>query len=461
MSGNAIQDPNLSFNELYDQAREAMPMLEQRGNDMLNELRQRHPGVFDSAYFEMGPLKEMDRAQAKVASDYGGKHENIADLARGRLVVDTPEQVEAVRAYMAEKGNELGLEVYKDRFAKPSDTHFRDINTQTRLPNGHLAEMRVEQRDLMGAAKATHEPYAEVQRMEREAKNENRPLTPEEAARRTEIMDQVRDIHDGASNKAGLDPLLNAEGRERLTTNHNERIARQAAEAAARPSAALSLTQEFGRRAGVVGGLVVGGALAASGASASEIALGTAEAAVPGVSSAVAMSEGRTTEAAMRGVEEIPVVGLVATEIARPVARGLGYDVDQSLGQMLFSGGANVDLEQQDFQRRFDGLPMQTTPDMPPEVASLVEHKRMVIYGENLLPHSDPADRQQALARIDAAQNAYTEQYDEMLRNGGIETVDQWITQQNETPKQSAPVQMAEATQTQLPTPRALNAVTP
>lgn len=79
---------------------------------------------------------------------------------------------------------------------------------------------------------------------------------------------------------------------------------------------------------------------------ATEVAAATGETAVemmvPGGYSALKVAEGRGQEAAMGAVEEIPLLGMLATEVARPVARAMGANVDPSI---LESGMADAESQ--------------------------------------------------------------------------------------------------------------------
>lgn len=425
MAGNGLQNPDLNFEQLYEQARTAMPQLQDAGAKMLADLRQHHPGLFDNVTFEMGPLKAADRAQAKIAGDYAGDTSQISDLARARLVVDTPEQISAIRDYLDHNASALGIEKSKDRFAVPSETHFRDINMKARMPNGHVVELRIEQSDLLQAAKHTHTPYERIQEIERRAEMEGRDMTPDEVEQRARYMDEIHDIHDAPSNRAGLDSLLNETGKQRLEAHALERSARTGTV----PTLALAVTEEFGRRAGVVGGLVVGGVLAYEGASAADITLGAAEAAIPGVASAAALAEGRPTESAIRGIEEFPLIGLAATELARPLARFAGFDVDPSIGQLLLNRERSIDPQQAQFIRIFDALPRSADESMSPEAASLVEMKQAILQGEmNLTASANPQDRQKTLTAIETVEGQYTHIYEMIDHAGGLDQLEQSLT---------------------------------
>ncbi|WP_218141717.1 hypothetical protein [Nitrosomonas sp. Nm51] len=61
------------------------------------------------------------RKSAKINSDYHGDQRQIKDLVRGRFVVDTPEQITAIKQAILE---ELDVDFMKDKYAVPSDTGY-------------------------------------------------------------------------------------------------------------------------------------------------------------------------------------------------------------------------------------------------------------------------------------------------------------------------------------------------
>lgn len=217
------QNSTLSLSALFQQAHDSQPLFDETGARILATLRDENPALFTAIAFENGGIKSLARATAKIAGDYGGDHSKITDLTRGRIVVDTPEQVEALRAYIDTHRESLGVETMKDRFANPSDTHFRDINMKLRLPNGHVAELRVEHRGLLEAARHTHEPYEQIQEIERRATLEDRPLSVAETHRRQDLLDRIRDIHDDIAVPAGFNDLLNEDGLTKLTAHALDR----------------------------------------------------------------------------------------------------------------------------------------------------------------------------------------------------------------------------------------------
>ena len=192
------QNPNLSFDELFEEARASRPLLVEQGQKMIDALQAINPRLFEGITLEIAPIKEVEGARAKVDVDYAGDQSKIVDLVRGRVLVDKPEQVAAIREYITEQqrlaeipeGNpDINIVNSKDRFAKPSETNFRDINMALRLPNGHVAEFRIEDRDLTAASKPTHAPYKQAQVIDRTVRSENRAMTVDESIER-QILDR-------------------------------------------------------------------------------------------------------------------------------------------------------------------------------------------------------------------------------------------------------------------------------
>jgi len=222
--GNGQQNPDITFGQLYEEGKASIPLHERKGGEIAADMRKQFPELLGDAKFEVGPLKELDRAQEKLG-EFRGNHQNIVDIVRGRIVVDTPDQIRAVREYLQAHAKEMGIEVIKDRFAVPSETHYRDINIKVRLPNGHVAEIQINQRDLLASSEFTHDSYEDVQSLDREADAQGRDLTESEREKRAKLLDYTRDTHDaGAKKVPGIDDLLSEKGRARVNHNHAERL---------------------------------------------------------------------------------------------------------------------------------------------------------------------------------------------------------------------------------------------
>lgn len=90
-------------------------------------------------------LKLRARMSEKAA-DYGGDVTRIKDVVRGRLVVDTPEQMRAIVDGIRERGMLAGS---KDTLSRPDPVSgYGDLKLYVRLENGHVAELQVVPRPL-------------------------------------------------------------------------------------------------------------------------------------------------------------------------------------------------------------------------------------------------------------------------------------------------------------------------
>lgn len=232
MAGDPPTQPITDFTLLYEQANISPPLLDQTGDAITDGLRAQYPDLFNDVEFQQGPVKGFGRTASKLIDPDTGQIDpsraaNITDLVRGRIVVDTPEQIRAVQQFLTDNAEELGIKNVKDRFAKPSGTHYRDMNLSVELENGHIAEIQINQRDMLAASEYTHDAYEELDAITKRASLENRPLTDVEAARQATLMDFVQDVHDrGAAQVPGIDDLLNEGGQARLDTDHARRLQR-------------------------------------------------------------------------------------------------------------------------------------------------------------------------------------------------------------------------------------------
>jgi hypothetical protein len=218
------QSNRLSLEELRAEAENSLWELETEAQDLVDDLQRTFPILFDNTSFEIGPLKDIERARLKMLSELGGNPCLITDLARARIIVDTPEQIEAIRLYMIAHAGRLDIRKIEDRFAVPTDTHYRDINIRICLPGGHVAEIQINQRDMLAASQETHEPYRLIQLIDRRVESENRRMTEDEALEWSTLMEKVRDIHDSMAGRKNLNKLLSVTGIEKLAEDRRERV---------------------------------------------------------------------------------------------------------------------------------------------------------------------------------------------------------------------------------------------
>lgn len=230
MSERPVQDTK-DFTRLFEEGQASPPFLDESGKKIAEAMRDQFPDLLGDVEFTQGPVKTLERSAAKLSHESKpildpGKAENIVDLARGRIVIDTPDQIRAIREFLKpENLKTLGIEYVKDRFAKPSDTHYRDINLNVRLENGHIAEIQINQRDLLAASEFTHDSYEDIDAIKKRAALENRDLSKAEEIDVEKLKDYTRDTHDyGAAKVPGIDELLSDEGRAKLERDFSARL---------------------------------------------------------------------------------------------------------------------------------------------------------------------------------------------------------------------------------------------
>ncbi|KFZ83541.1 NAD:arginine ADP-ribosyltransferase [Amycolatopsis sp. MJM2582] len=141
-----------------------------------------------------GP-KDDDRAKAKIEG-YDGDASKLTDLVGVKIQFDTLADVyNALNAVMADP--DLRIVSFDDRFANPQDSGYRDLQMNVRLPNGHVAELRLHLRHIDTVSAYEHALY-EVRRdfptynRTLDADNKKR-LSPEQALLEAALMDRVRE----------------------------------------------------------------------------------------------------------------------------------------------------------------------------------------------------------------------------------------------------------------------------
>lgn len=451
-----LQDPELSLEELYEQARQMQPELRAQGEDFLRHLQETYPNQFDGAYYEQAQLKAPERAQAKINGEYRGDVSQVTDLLRGRIVVETPEQIEIVRREIAAQAETMHLERIKDSFAKPTGTRYSSLNTSTRLPNGHVAEFRIDQIDMVEAGNSNHLAYEETQEIQRRAYVEHRDLTPEESTRIGELNDGLRADHTRAAHRGGLDVLVNESGRTRLDEIRTNR-AQGFADAFSR----------LGKNGGVIVGFAFGGlagafTLAAGGEKAEALEV-TYEAAVPYGETQIDVVRGDMDAANRSATIEtvstvssvgcavaggaygatagsiVPLAGTAAGGIIGGLAGGIGCGLASGqLTAIIYDRSSDIaDFFDRTDDELFERMPLEVPPSAPPELQHLIElkrlHERAVEAREELGRDrtSDPdilSERRGADQRIEHIENSYDQAYEFYDDAGGLSIVQAYMS---------------------------------
>lgn len=441
--GQGLQNPDLSVEQLYEQAKQAAHELDALGNNFLEYLQNKYPEKLDGVYFEQAPLKNFERVKDKIAGDYNGDHTKVADIVRGRLVVETPEQIQIIRGEITNLQESLGIAKVKDFYAEPLEGHFRTLNTQAVLPGGHVAEFRIDQADMAIASDATHELYEEKQAIERQANIENRPLSEQEIDRLDEIIDELRVEFDRAANKADLDTLLNDRGAAMIEAHRNSRI-----------QALADTFGDLGKKGGLVtrvavSGLVGAFTLAASGDSA-QAAEVVYETAVPYGETQLDLADGDLEAAAKSAtIETVSNIGagggmLAGAAIGTAILPGVGTAVGAVVGGIgagIASGEATefiydhaddiADWWDDSDDKLLARLPTDIGEDAPPELQHMVEIKRILVDAQDQRQSlgddgwfSDDGleDQRDALDKqIERIEQMYDDAYDTYKESGALD----------------------------------------
>lgn len=454
--GEGLQNPDLSLEQLYEQATQAQPELKSYGENFLHYLQEKHPGQFDGAYFEQALLKEIERIQDKVTADYDGDHTRVADMVRGRLLVETPEQIEIIRQEMTALQQDMRIEKYKDFYAEPLLTHFRTLNTQVRLPGDHVAEFRIDQIDLSIAGDQTHHLYEEMQKIERTAKLENRPLTEAETEKWERLLEEQRIEFDRASHKANLDTLLNEKGAATLQIHRNTRL-----------EAMAETFGKLGKNGGVVAGLALGtlsGAFTlAAGGSKAEAAQAVYEAAVPYGETQLDLAHGdlRAAEksATIETASNIGSLGgaaagaAIGTMILPDVGTAIGAGIG-ALGGGVGTGYLTEKIHDNYAQIKNEAIRLadeaaenltNAIQNTKRSVAAWFDHKPALSMHAafSALPNSVASDMPPevaALVEVKASRALFAKHFAEVEQHGGLPEVQAYIDANLPETKQPSPV---------------------
>lgn len=155
-----------TLDEAYKLAAEAKPSLDAFGEQLAKRF---------GCEFQSAPLKGRERAEEKLNAKYRGDVSQLQDLARGRLVCDTLEQIDAVKKMIESRVTPVRA---VDRMDKPTENGYRDVKYVLPAPNGGVVEMQIQLKDLDRADKMTHKEYEKIRSITAAAKD--RPLTESE-----------------------------------------------------------------------------------------------------------------------------------------------------------------------------------------------------------------------------------------------------------------------------------------
>ncbi len=141
-------------------------------------------------------LKERDRAEEKVASDYGGDWSRLLDVVRATVAVDSLEELEEAVKKVSKSGKVVRV---KNRFSSPLSNGYRDYLMNLQLPSGVIAEVQFHLKPILKAREQEKEIYETVREIEAALKEEGRDsMTEEEIAKVQEAHDESSHLFEQA-----------------------------------------------------------------------------------------------------------------------------------------------------------------------------------------------------------------------------------------------------------------------
>jgi hypothetical protein len=139
-------------------------------------------------------LKKLGRANDKIDADYSGDASRLVDVAGAYIQFDKVKDVYAALAVLAGHPD-LEIVKFKDRFAKPTESGYRDLQMSVRMSNGHIAELRLHLKSLDAITVYEHALYEVRRDLDSAAYDDgDRPLTTEEAGLRDSLLAREREL---------------------------------------------------------------------------------------------------------------------------------------------------------------------------------------------------------------------------------------------------------------------------
>lgn len=187
--GPAAQDQvNVLFNEA--------PVADAELGATLNDIAAALP----SSQVEHGPIKGLDRALQKVVSNDTGNLQNLRDVVRASVAVDTPDELDSavstLHAAISARGGEIVAS--EDRFTNPTPNGYRDLNLNVKFSNGVVGEVQVHMKSILQAKNGPgHELYVRYRALAVQ------PQSTQVVEQMTAITAQSRALYDAAWKNAG------------------------------------------------------------------------------------------------------------------------------------------------------------------------------------------------------------------------------------------------------------------
>jgi predicted RNA methylase len=149
----------------------------------------------------VAPLKGAKRAAEKVQADYGGNWNQLHDIVRASVAVDTagdiPKAMDALKKELAEKGWKLAKKP-KNRFSRPTLEGYSDVMLNIVGPEGVVSEVQIHLKGMLKAKQEAHHLYEQERSLAAKMKTEGRKATRHEAAEMARLIGEQRKIYGSA-----------------------------------------------------------------------------------------------------------------------------------------------------------------------------------------------------------------------------------------------------------------------
>lgn len=114
----------------------------------------------------IAPLKGEKRATEKVRDKYGGDWTRLTDVVRATVAVDSMSDLSMATKATAEHMERNGFKLMSvdNRMAKPTDSGYRDINTNWKSKDGYIVELQINTKAMIRAKEGRGHKLYEVER---------------------------------------------------------------------------------------------------------------------------------------------------------------------------------------------------------------------------------------------------------------------------------------------------------
>lgn len=148
----------------------------------------------------MPPLKDLTRAEKKIASEFGGDGTKLTDLSRSTITYSSMDDLYQGLDALNNKGDVVAV---LDRFETPKPNGYRDIKVNLKTSNGHTTEMQLHLDQMLEAKELETPIYNQVRDIEGAAKLEGRSLTADELQKLSDLSDESKALYESAFKSAG------------------------------------------------------------------------------------------------------------------------------------------------------------------------------------------------------------------------------------------------------------------